>query len=60
MLILCPEKPRKKLHAFQRLYVNNKINFRRKNIDQILIKFVFSKKAIKIDEIFTVDLTPTT
>ena len=25
-----------------------------------LVKFVFSKKATKIDEIFTLDLTPTT
>ena len=29
-------------------------------LSTILIKFVFSKKATKIDEIFTVDLTVTT
>ena len=27
---------------------------------EILVKFMFSKKATKIDEIFTVDLTVTT
>ena len=35
-------------------------NFKVSNTEKFLIKFMFSKKATKIDEIFTVELTLTT
>ena len=45
-------------HVFGVLLDDAKL--KKKNVNYVFLKFVFSKKATKIEEIFTIDLTLTT